>query len=404
MDQSATALPLLDMMIGVVIILAILFKSAFERLGLPALAGFIALGVLLRVADDTFGLISEDGMVVLEFLGRIGVFAILFRVGLESNLSGLLSKLPRAAPIWVSNIALSGLPAYWVSYQWIGLPLIPSLFVAIALTATSIAVTAEIWSEAGAISSANGELMMDVAELDDISAVALLAFLLALVPVLTGQSDGTISKALFDAGTTFLIKTFAFGAFCLLLARYGERHISRFIKSTKPPYGILFVAGIGIVVAALAAQLGLSLAVGALFAGLIFSRDPEVVSMEASFEPVHDFFMPFFFVVVGLSVDPMSLTSATLLGGILLIVAVLGKIIGAGVPAYFAAGWSGAVLIGISMVPRAEIALVVARQGKELGEWALPPEVYSALVLIVAVTCTVSPAVLRGLLRQWPQK
>ena len=126
--------------------------------------------------------------------------------------------------------------------------------------------------------------------------------------------------------------------------------------------------------------------------------------MEASFEPVHDFFMPFFFVVVGLSVDPMSLTSATLLGGILLIVAVLGKIIGAGVPAYFAAGWSGAVLIGISMVPRAEIALVVARQGKELGEWALPPEVYSALVLIVAVTCTVSPAVLRGLLRQWPQK
>ncbi|MBT5266595.1 MAG: cation:proton antiporter [Rhodospirillaceae bacterium] len=404
MDQGATALPLLDLMIGVVIILAILFKSAFERLGLPALAGFIALGVLLRVADDTFGLISEDGMVVLEFLGRIGVFAILFRVGLESNLSGLLSKLPRAAPIWVSNIALSGLPAYWVSYQWIGLPLIPSLFVAIALTATSIAVTAEIWSEAGAISSANGELMMDVAELDDISAVALLAFLLALVPVLTGQSDGTISKALFDAGTTFLIKTFAFGAFCLLLARYGERHISRFIKSTKPPYGILFVAGIGIVVAALAAQLGLSLAVGALFAGLIFCRDPEVVSMEASFEPVHDFFMPFFFVVVGLSVDPMSLTSATLLGGILLIVAVLGKIIGAGVPAYFAAGWSGAVLIGISMVPRAEIALVVARQGKELGEWALPPEVYSALVLIVAVTCTVSPAVLRGLLRQWPQK
>ncbi|MBT6139740.1 MAG: cation:proton antiporter [Rhodospirillaceae bacterium] len=404
MDQGTTALPLLDLMIGVVIILAILFKSAFERLGLPALAGFIALGVLLRVADDTFGLISEDGMVVLEFLGRIGVFAILFRVGLESNLSGLLSKLPRAAPIWVSNIALSGLPAYWVSYQWIGLPLIPSLFVAIALTATSIAVTAEIWSEAGAISSANGELMMDVAELDDISAVALLAFLLALVPVLTGQSDGTISKALFDAGTTFLIKTFAFGAFCLLLARYGERHISRFIKSTKPPYGILFVAGIGIVVAALAAQLGLSLAVGALFAGLIFCRDPEVVSMEASFEPVHDFFMPFFFVVVGLSVDPMSLTSATLLGGILLIVAVLGKIIGAGVPAYFAAGWSGAVLIGISMVPRAEIALVVARQGKELGEWALPPEVYSALVLIVAVTCTVSPAVLRGLLRQWPQK
>jgi len=56
------------------------------------------------------------------------------------------------------------------------------------------------------------------------------------------------------------------------------------------------------------------------------------------------------------------------------------------------------------MVPRAEIALVVARQGKDLGEWALTPEAYSALVLIVAVTCTLAPLAVRAMLRRWPQK
>ena len=402
--ENPHALPLLDLLIGVVIILAILFKSAFERLGLPALAGFIVLGFLLRIADDAVNLISADGHVVLEFLGRIGVFTILFRVGLESDLPGLVEKLPRATPIWISNVVLSGVPAYWVAHHWLEVPLIPSLFIAIALTATSIAVMAEIWNEAGAITSANGELMLDVAELDDVSAVALVALLLALVPVLHGETGGTITGALFDASATFLVKAFIFGAFCLMFARYAERHIARFIKATAQPYGILFVAGIGIVIAALAAQLGFSFAIGALFAGLVFSRDPNVVRMETSFEPVHDFFMPFFFIAVGLSMDPQSLASASVLGGVLLVVAILGKVIGAGAPAYFTAGWSGAVLIGISMVPRAEIALIVARQGKDLGEWALTPEAYSALVLIVAVTCTLAPTVVRSLLRRWPQE
>ncbi len=402
--ENVHALPFLDLLVGVVIILAILFKTGFERVGLPALAGFIALGLLLRIADDAGNLISTDGHVVLEFLGRIGVITILFKVGLESDLIGLAEKLPRATPIWISNVVLSGVPAFWLAHYGLAVPLIPSLFIAVALTATSIAVTAEIWGEAGAITSANGELMLDVAELDDISAVALLAFVLAVVPVLNGASDGTVTGALLKAGGAFLVKALIFGGFCLMFARYAERHIARFIEATQRAHGILLVAGIGIVIAALAAQLGFSLAIGALFAGLVFSRDPDVVRMEASFEPVHDFFMPFFFITVGMSMDPQSLASASALGAVLLVVAILGKVVGAGAPAYFTAGWTGAVLIGVSMVPRAEIALVIARQGKDLGDWALTTEAYSALVLIVAVTSTLAPAVVRVLLRRWPQR
>jgi Kef-type K+ transport system membrane component KefB len=78
-------------------------------------------------------------------------------------------------------------------------------------------------------------------------------------------------------------------------------------------------------------------------------------------------------------------------------------VIGAGAPAIFSSGASGAVLIGVSMVPRAEIALVVAREGQRLDGWALPPEVYSAVVLVVAATCTLAPITVAALLRRWPQ-
>jgi Kef-type K+ transport system membrane component KefB len=349
-------------------------------------------------------LISAQGQVVFEFLGSIGVITLLFQVGLESDFRGLVEKLPRASPIWIANVALSGLLAYWLAHDLFGVGLIPSLFVAAAFTATSVAVSVTVWREAHALGSPNGELLLDVAELDDISAVAFMAFLFAIVPTLRTGDGPSLIAVLADAGVIFVVKAVAFGAFCLIFARYAEHHIVKFIKAAPRPGPILLVAGIGILIAGMAGLLGFSLAIGVFFAGLVFSRDPDVVRRETLFEPIHEFFMPFYFIGVGLSMDPRSLISATALGAALLVVAILGKVMGAGGPAVFTAGWSGAVLIGISMVPRAEIALVIAREGQGLGDWAIPPEVYSAVVLVAAVTCTLAPIAVRLLLGRWPQK
>lgn len=404
MGESAVTLPALELLVGAVIVLAIFLKAGFERIGVPALVGFIALGLVLRLADQTWDLFAEHGLAVFEFLGRIGVITLLFKVGLESNFHGLLSKLPRAAPIWIANVALSGVLAFWFAYHLFEVALIPSLFVATALTATSVAVAAETWREAGALDSSNGELLLDVAGVDDISAVALMAFLFAAVPALQA-GDGLSLVGLAEVGAIFTLKAVAFGALCLLFARYAEVRIVRFMRTAPAPAPgpILLVAGIGIIIAGIAGQLGFSLAVGALFAGLVFSRDPSVVRMEALFVPIHEFFMPFFFIGIGLSMDPQSLVSASALGGMLLVAVVVGKAVGAGAPALFTTGWSGAAVIGISMVPIAEIALVVAREGQRLGGRAFPSEVYSALVLVVVATCTLAPIAVRTLLRRWPQ-
>ncbi len=403
MSEISNSLPNLDLLIGAVVVVAILLKAWFERMGLPALVGFIGLGFMLQGANQSWGLITEQGQAVFEFLASIGVITLLFRVGLQSNFRGLVAKLPRAAPIWVSNVLLSGLLGYTVAHHWLGIALVPSLFIATALSATSVAVVVEAWREAGALHSSNGELLLDVAELDDITAVALMALLFAIAPALNGEGGGPVIPLLAKAGGTFLVKALAFAALCLVFARYLEKRVTRLIKATTPPEPMLLVAGIGIVIAALAGLLGFSVAVGALFAGLVFSRDPEAVRMGTLFEPMHDFFMPFFFIGVGLSMDPGSIASASALGVALLVVAIVGKVVGSAGPAVFTTGWAGATLIGVSMVPRAEIALVVAQEGRRLGDWAVPPEVYSAIALVAAATCTVVPILLRTLLRDWPQ-
>ncbi|MBT5941009.1 MAG: cation:proton antiporter, partial [Rhodospirillaceae bacterium] len=389
--DNANGVIFLDLLVGAVIVSAILVRSWLSKIGIPSLVGFIILGFFLRIVDDNWTSISLHESDVIEFLASIGVFVLLFRVGLESNLHGLLDKLPAATPIWIGNVVLSGIPAYFVSLYFLELGEIPSLFIAAALTATSLAVSAEVWRESNALDSPNGETFVDVAELDDLSGVALMALLIAVAPVLRPGNGESALAAVMTALVIIVLKGAIFLALLYLAARYGEQYISRILKKTMAPDSILLVVGIGLLISALASLAGFSIAIGGFFAGIIFSRDPEAVKLETLFLPLHSFFAPFFFIAIGLAIDPGSLASALSLGSVLLVIAIFGKVVGAGLPALMTTGSAGATLIGISMVPRAEIALVIAQQGSILGDWAVPAEVFSSIAMISIVTCLISP-------------
>ncbi|MBT3992037.1 MAG: cation:proton antiporter [Rhodospirillaceae bacterium] len=401
--DNANGVIFLDLLVGAVIVSAILVRSWLSKIGIPSLVGFIILGFFLRIVDDNWTSISLHESDVIEFLASIGVFVLLFRVGLESNLHGLLDKLPAATPIWIGNVVLSGIPAYFVSLYFLELGEIPSLFIAAALTATSLAVSAEVWRESNALDSPNGETFVDVAELDDLSGVALMALLIAVAPVLRPGNGESALAAVMTALVIIVLKGAIFLALLYLAARYGEQYISRILKKTMAPDSILLVVGIGLLISALASLAGFSIAIGGFFAGIIFSRDPEAVKLETLFLPLHSFFAPFFFIAIGLAIDPGSLASALSLGSVLLVIAIFGKVVGAGLPALMTTGSAGATLIGISMVPRAEIALVIAQQGSILGDWAVPAEVFSSIAMISIVTCLISPLGIRWIIRNFPK-
>ncbi len=397
--------PTVILILGGIIILSILIRAGLYRVGVPSLVGFLVLGLLLGVGDEQWSFMSDEIGGIFEFMATVGVVFLLFRVGLESNLEGLRRQLKAASLIWAGNIAFSGVLGYVAAYYLLGLDQIPSLFVAVALTATSVAISVSVWQEAKATRSRVGEMLVDVAEMDDISAMVLMALLFSVVPLLREGAEASLGIALGRELGFLLLKMAAFAAVCIIFSRYIERHLTHLFSKMQPAPGrTLMVAGSGLTIAALAGFLDFSVAIGAFFAGLVFSRDPDAVKVDTPFSLLYDLFTPFFFIGIGLNIDPGSLVSGLSIGGVLLAVAVLGKIFGTATPAILPIGLTGAALLGVSMIPRAEIAMVIMQRGLNEGDWAVPVDVFSGIVVVTAVTAIGTPIVLRRMLRRWPQE
>jgi len=396
---------LLTFVVGLILLAVRLFGSYLKRLGLPALVAFILIGVILRASHYQWHWITSECEDVFEFLAKLGLVALLFRIGLESNIKMLFERLKSASFIWIGNIVISFLAGYWTAYYLLDLNLVPSLFIGSAMVATSVGISVGIWKEAEQLKSRRGEILTDVAELDDITGIIVIAVLFSIVPFLKqGSFSGALfSEVLRETGLV-LLKLVLFGAICVLFSIYLEQRVVSYFKNLqKKSEPIIVIAGLGIVLASLAGLLGFSLAIGAFFAGAAFSRDPEHVKIDAAFSPLYSFLSPFFFIGIGLKVALASLSGAIIVGLILTVAAIFGKIIGTCTPAVFGEGWKGASLLGVSMIPRAEIALIIMQKGLALGAWAVSSKLFSAMVFVSAATCILTPFAVRAMLHKWPQ-
>jgi Kef-type K+ transport system membrane component KefB len=398
MPDTADIDTLLIALVGGATVAAVLINSLCSRLKVPALVGYLVLGIVIGGLDDVFAFMTTPVEGAFRFLANLGIVALLFAVGLESHPRALAKKLPAAMVVWLSNVAVAGGLGFFAAYWVLSLGLVPSLLVATALTGTSVGVSVGAWREVDALESPDGELLLDVAELDDISAIGLMALLFALAPVLAA-GDGGVIGVVSQETVTFLAKLAILVASLVLFAHYVERHITDFVSTLRlPPQRMLVVAGVGFLIAAAAGGFGFSLAVGAMFAGLVFSGDPEAVKTETSFHDLSAFVTPFFFIGIGLHVDLTASAEVLWLVIVLLVAAVAGKLVGTFVPALVATSASGAVLVAVSMVPRAEIAMVVVDQGRLVLPAMITPELYAAMVLVAGVTCVGAPLVAKKLL------
>lgn len=405
MNETLNIHMLWTLLVGLIVIASGFIEAGLRRLRIPALVGYLLIGMTLSLLNSYWVFINEEMRNVFSFLADLGVIVLLFKVGLESHPSQLVQKLPEAVPIWFGNVIASFLFGFGACYFILNLQLVPALVIATALTATSVGVSVAAWQGSDqALSSSNGKLLIDVAELDDISAIALMTLLFSLIPILH-ESHAEVLSVLGITSATFVAKLVLFIGLCYLFARYFEPRLTRYTACLEPvPQRMLTVVGVGFIIAAVADWLGFSLAIGALFAGLIFGHDPEAVKTEKSFIDIYAFLTPFFFINIGLNVISDYVIAGAGIGLILLFAAIIGKLIGAGMPALFIGGVTGAILIGVSMVPRAEIAMIVVHQARKLGDWAMPEELYAAMVFVTMITCIGAPLILYRLLKRWPQK
>lgn len=381
MDVAAILIDLFILFAG-----ARVLGESFERFGQPAVVGELLAGVL--VGPHVLGFVTEHATerVVLDVIAELGVIILLFTVGLETSLSDLRRVSRSALVVGTTGVVLPFLAAAALMLL-LGYHGRETLFVAAALVATSVGVTARVLRDLGAVRSVVARVVLGAAVVDDILAITVLA-------AVAGITRDSVSKI---GLVVTLVEEVAFLGFVIFAGPRLVRRLSDFahlpiVPGSPLAFAVLLMLGL----AALSGYVGLASIIGAFLAGLIFEfRRDEVVSQV---EPVYELLVPFFFAVTGTRLDPSVFADPHILGlaVAVTIVAVITKV-AAGMLGARRYGSKASWTIGIAMVPRAEVGLIVAASGLSLG--VITTDLYGVVLVMTVVTTVMTPPLLSFLLR-----
>ncbi|MGE3273272.1 MAG: cation:proton antiporter [Chloroflexota bacterium] len=373
--------------------------ALFERFGQPAVIGELLAGVVLGpYALGWIGVPGEEMLhafhdetsatealaLIYEMLAELGVVVLLFLVGLETRLSDILRVGVRAGVVAIGGIVLPFLLGF-AYITFLEHPTVEALFVATAMVATSVGITARVLADLGHLQSDEARIILGAAVIDDILAMIVLAVVTAI-----GQT-GTVS--LLSIGMIAL-QALAFTAFVALAGRHAIRrwsiHLERLpIRNSPFVVAVLMMLGL----AALSATIGLAAIIGAFLAGMVLAEVKEQHELEHKAMPIYELLVPLFFVITGSKVDWRLIMDPTVLGLALVVtvLAIVGKVIGCGIGGY-GKGPRSMAIIGVGMAPRGEVGLIVANVGQSVG--AIPDVVFSTVVIMSLLTTLVVPPVL----------
>lgn len=376
-------------MSGIVLSLLIAFLAAklggelFARLGQPEVVGELVAGIVAGPA--ALGLIHPNA--TLTTVSTMGVIVLMFTVGLETRAPELFRVGRTAAAVAVLGVIVPFAAGYGFAAAY-GFARPEALFVATALVATSVGVTARVLADKGLITSRSARIILAAAVVDDILGMLVLT---VVNEVATGRAPSAAHLAV------VAVEVVAFVAFEVLLApRLVRRHGHLLDRSRIPNAALVVSIVLMLALAALSEAIGLAAIVGAFFAGMMLADTPERHRLDHSMRPLSAWLVPYFFVMAGAQVDIRSLAAPAVLvpGLILAVVATLSKVIGCGVGA-IGEGRDVALAIGVGMVPRGEVGIVVVSAGLAAGVVTQP--VYAMVVLMVALTTLIAPPFLPGL-------
>ena len=386
--------PFLQLAILLVIILLTAKMAGYLaiQLGQPSVLGELVVGILL--GPSLFNLLHLpvfDEELMTEFLkliGEIGVLLLMFLAGLDLHVGELKHTGKVSAVAGTMGVILPVLMGYGVGVI-AGMDQGASFFLGLTLGATSVSISARTLMELKQLRSRVGLGMLGAAVFDDILVILLLSIFFAL----EGGSGG--------AGSILLVLG-RMGVFFILAVVFGLwllPHLVRWVRDLPISQNVLSLAIIILLALAIAAELigGMAAITGAFLAGLMFARSPEQENLEPRVSALaYGFFVPVFFVDIGLSVDIKSIIPVFGFTMIVILIAIIAKLLGAGLGARWAGfSWSEAMQLGAGMVSRGEVGLIIAAVGLSAG--LVTDAVFSSIVGMVIVTTLITPPMLRFL-------
>lgn len=347
------------------------------RVGVPAIIGELAAGVLL--GSYVLGVINTSDHVLMS-LAEIGVIFLMFHVGLEIRVKDLFAVGRTAVLVGLFGILfplLMGLGAM----LFLGYKIVESLFVATAILATSVGISVKVLQELGLIKHKVAYIVLGAAVLDDI--LALIA--LALVRGLALGKFNTTEFILLVAESTAFVGFLTFWGH--RVARRSRKWVEK-LNIPEAPFVLSVILCLGL--AELADVIGLAAIIGSFMAGIVIDEMAGVYELENKVKYVNEFLLPFFFVMMGAHLDPRAFLNPQLLFLILVIsaVAVLSKMLGSAL-ACLKEDWKTKIQTGVCMIPRGEVGIIIGLIGLSLH--TISREMYTVVLGMSLVTTIVAP-------------
>jgi Kef-type K+ transport system membrane component KefB len=377
----------------IVLIAALIGRSISKILKQPVIFGELVIGAII---GNLFFMINKESLTLnpeINNIADIGILFLLFSAGLSLNLKEFKKIEKSSSLVAILGVILPFLLGYIIAI-WFGYAHITALFIGTALMATSIGVNAEILLELKIMGTRLGSLIMGSAVIDDIISVSILTILVGIV------KKGHIE--ILNIGL-FLVLTFLFLLIAILLTKENVSiSIDKNLSKIKLGRDNLLIMGVvvALIFSLIADNIGLSLILGAFIAGIILGQLSFFIRLRDYISLIGGgFFIPIFFVTVGMTFDFNSFISMGYFSGLLLIVAIFGKLIGCGIGAKIAKFDNRESLAtGIAMIPRAGIELILVKIG--LDYKIINTEIASAILVMVIITTLITPTALMKVLKK----
>ncbi len=335
---------------------------------------------------------------VLYFVGQLGAVLLLFEAGLETDRKRFIRFIRPATVVALGGVifpfALGLLVTLWFGYASFDSieDSIPALFMGAILTATSVGITARVLSDISRLDSIEGVVVMAAAVIDDVLGIVLVAVIVGIA------AEGSISGS---SVALLIVKAIGFWLGLTFIGGLLANRISSLTMWFKSDGSTLVLAiTLGFIAASVAeVYFGLAMIIGAFSMGLALSATLLKEYTIFAIRNGGSVLVPVFFCIIGMQVDLTALSESdnlgmlALFGLVVTVVAIVSKVAGAGLPVMaIGFGRARSWRIGLGMLPRGEVALIVAEIGRASG--IIDRDIFTVAIVMTVLTTVIAPILL----------
>jgi len=356
----------------------------FERFALPSVLGEILAGAIL--GPYALGWIQASD--ILHSVAELGAIFVLFSAGLEISPGELIRISGKSLRVAVAGVVVPFVLGFFYM-KLHGNVTSESVFVGAAMVATSVGITARVFADLHLLSTEAAKIILGAAVFDDILGMLLLG-------VVGGIASGGVNWLHMGV---LIGEATAFALFMMFVAPRIVRRIEPGVEHLSMQNASLVVAlAICLLLSWLAVRINIAAIIGAFFAGLVFADYAPQWNLLPRVSGITELLAPFFFFTIGARLNASLITREILISAIIIsVLAIVSKLIGCGLP-MLGQGWRQVLQVGTGMMPRGEVALIVALVGLNAG--IVTESTYSIVVIMTAITTILAPPLLRVLFRR----